>query len=376
MRLRSASKAFTEWVEGSVAPLAHAHGLKGKGPTFRKRDGGNWIVFAIERRRMDPDEAQARGDDPQVEFRLELGASVPATRLAWDDRISKVPTVHDITIRSPSLALAPPDEGFWHVFDANDVQGQVRLAELIRVGLADALDAMGRVDARRILDLRLQFAGPLEDLAPGHAEELLALADDAGDVDLRNEIIEALRREPTDARSQDQKRAELVAELQDVFGEDEGFHVMMPPADDDIAKPWRPRRRMQKSKAKLLADLASERRYPRRRAVSQLGGWDDDPEVVIALRSALVHADAYTRLGAALSLGQVADDDPGTWRAVLDLAESAAASPSELGEAIVVLARLDLPYRRDAAVETLTRMVALYPAWTRRLRALIGLLQT
>jgi HEAT repeat protein len=372
--VRPASRAFTAWVERSVAPIAHAHGLKGKGPTFRKRDGSNWVVFSVERRRMDPAEAAARTQDPHVEFRLDVGASVPATRPAWDDRVSQIPSAHDVTIHSPSLALAPPDGEFWHVFDADDEAHQAALTELIRIGLAEALETLGRVDARRILDLRLELAGPLEDLAPGQAEELLALADDAGDVDVRNRIVEALRREPTDPRSPDDRRAELTADLRDVFGGDVGIHVLLPPADDDISKPWRPRRRLRKTKAKLIADLASDRRYPRRLAASQLGGWDQDPDVVVALRSALDHPDAYTRLSAALSLGQVADADPQTWGTVRGFTDSAAASPSDLGEAIVLLARLDLRSRRDEAMATLSAMEALYPAWTRRLRALRGLL--
>ena len=372
--MRLASAAFRAWVETSVAPIAHANGLKGKGPVFRKRDGGNWIVFAVERRRLDPQQAVARGSDPQVEFRLNVGANIPATRAAWDDRQSARSAARDLTVHAPSLVLEPNDGEPWHTFDAGDTEGQARLTEFIRAGLGEALAALGRADAPRVLAMKLAFSVPLENLAPGHAEELLALADEAGDTELRNRIIEALKHDPVEDSSEEETRR-FIEEATDPFGPGVGVHVMMPPRDDEISEPWRPGRRLRKTKEKLLADLASDRRNARRIAATRLGGWDGDADVVIGLRGALSNPDRFTGLAAASSLGQVADSDPETWRKVLALADEADAGPSELGEAIVVLARLDLPSRTGDAVATLDRMIDRYPAWARRLRALAGLLR-
>jgi hypothetical protein len=370
--VRSATSAFNEWMKSAIAPIAHSHGFKGQGPAFRKRVGDDWIVFAIERRRLDPQEAAARTTDPRVEFRLIVGINISATRRAWDEREGDAPALWDLNVHAPSLALWPEDGEQWHVFDTEDVDSQTRLTELIRVGLGESLEALGRADARRVLDLKLAYCGPLRDLAPGQAEELLALAAEAGDTDLRARIIAALKEDLVREPWEDE-RQRLTAEAQEMFGPSAEVHVMTPPRDDEILEPWKAGRRLSKTKEKLLAELASDRRYARRNAASRLGGWDRDPDVVLGLREALSNPDAFTRLVAANSLGHVADPDAETWRKVLALAAEADAGPSELGESIVLLARLDLESRTNDAVAALERMVELYPAWTRRLRALAAL---
>ena len=372
--VRAASAAFADWVGTSVAPIAHANGLKGRGPTFRRRDGKDWVVFGVERRRLDPREAAERTDDPQVEFRLNVGASLGASRPAWDDRENGTPNQLDLTVRAPSLALEPAEGESWHIFRVGDVEGQATLTALIREGLPKALSALGSPSARRILDMKLAFAGPLEDLAPGHAEELLSLADEAGDHDLRARIVDALKRHRVSDERENWRR--LAEESADLFGPGYAVHVMLPPRDDEISEPWRPGRRLRKTKAKLLGDLASDRRNPRRIAAMRLGGWDGDDDVVKGLRQALSNPDLFTRLAAANSLGQVGDSSDATWRQVLSLADEADSGPSELGEAIVLLARADPQNRSGEAIGTLDAMVDRYPAWTRRLRALSGLLRT
>lgn len=366
------SDAFTAWMRTSLAPIAHAEGLTGSGPVFRRRRGGNWVVFALERRRLDPFEAQEAADDPQVRFRMAVGVSVPAVRPAWMPGRTRPPGVHDITMGSPSLALWPKGGEQWHIFDADDPAGQERLAELIRAGLPSAIAALGDTGARTLLDRSLSHAGSLEDLAPGRAEELLSLADAAGAEDVRARIVAALsgprRPDPREAL-RDQAIADFTAALPP------GVRVetAWPIRDDAITR--RPRiRRTAKQRAKLLADLASRRIYARRWAASALGGWTGDPEIRDALRSAMGHEDGWTRIAAALSLGHLEDADEETWTLALSLAGDAGAAPSELGEALVLLARLDLPARRAGALAALASLELAHPAWTRKLRALAGLL--
>ena len=367
--MRAASAAFLAWVETAIAPLAHANGLKGKGPVFRRRDGDGWIVFGLERRHLDPEEAMALTDDPVVEFRFNVGASLTPVRPAWDGRKANTPNQLDLTVHAPSLALQPADGDPWHVFRVGDVAGQTRLAREVETGLPTALAALGRPSARAALEQKLAYSGPLEDLAPGHAKELLKLADAAGASDLRASIVAALNRDPITP-----ERERYADEIGNLFGPGVSVEAITSPADDEIWPPTRPGPRLAKTKARLLADLASDRRYPRRIAATRLGGWDGDPHVVAALRAALRHADSFTRLAAAASLGHLADDHDETWRRTLELAADAEAGPSELAEAIVLLARLDPDRRAGQAMQALDLMVERYPAWTRRVRGLASLL--
>jgi hypothetical protein len=364
--MRAASAAYQAWVETSIAPIAHASGLSGKGPLFRRRDGDGWIVFGLERRRLDPNEATALNDDLVVEFRFNVGASLPAARPAWDDRKSTAPNQLDLTVRSPSPALEPPEGDSWYVFRVGDEDGHRRLTQLVQAGLPEALAALGSPSARAVLDQRLAYAGPLEDLVPGHAEELLKLADAAGADDVRTSIVAALRRDPVTPHQE--RWAEAFRDMD--FGPGVTIEVLTPPADDGIWPPMRPGRRLAKSKAKLLADLASDRVYPRRIAATRLGGWDGDDDVVSALRLALTDDDGFTRLSAASSLGHLGDAEEATWSRVLGLADDADAGPDELAQAIVLLARLDPARRTETASGILDEMVDRYPAWTRRIRGL------
>jgi HEAT repeat protein len=258
--------------------------------------------------------------------------------------------MHDITMYAPDQSLAPADGMDWHVFVADDVAGRAALTGLVNDGLGRAVASLGSTAADGVLERRLSVTGPLENLSPGGAEDLLAMADAAGDVDVRARIVEALQRES-------------VADPRDEYG---GGGL---PAYGQIDTAIHPKRRTRRRLERLLTDLTSNRVYARRIAASRLGGWDGDPAVVDALRVALRNADGSTRGFAALSLGQVADGDAGTWRQVLDLAHSAEAGPREIGSAIVLLAALDVAARREEAASVLDAMVAMYPAWTRNLRA-------
>jgi hypothetical protein len=365
----SASDRFTSWVREDVAPIAHANGLTGTGLVFRRREGPNWILFALERRRIEPQEATTRAADPHVDFRMIVGVHVPATRLAWDTSKSRPLGIHDIGPRSPSLALEPPDGESWHTFHTDDEASRARLTELIQAGIPEALHALGRVDARAMLERKLAFAGPLENLAPGHAEELLALADEAGAADIRRAIVEALRREPVPDPTRPSPE-QLLAETRELFP-DAHLEIVggWPIRAGTIHPPFPIGRRVAKTRAGLLADLAGGRVNARRIAATRLAGWTGEPEIASALRAALDHPDGYTRLTAASSLGHLGDADPATWRRVLGLIDHAAPGPRELGEAIVLLARLDLPGRRQEAVRVLHELADRYPAWTRDLLA-------
>jgi hypothetical protein len=165
-------------------------------------------------------------------------------------------------------------------------------------------------------------------------------------------------------------REQVEAMTRDLVGDEAQFTIMMPPADGELSPIFRPSRRLAKTKARLLADLASTRRTAPIVAASRLGGWDNDDGVTAALREALDAPNAYTRLFAAESLGKVRDGDPSTWRRVLALAADAGSQPSALAEGIVRLARLDPDARFAEGRDTILTMVDRYPAWTRHLRAL------
>jgi hypothetical protein len=345
----AASSAFGAWLAASIAPIARAHGFTGNGPTFRKRDGSNWVLFAVERKRLDPAEAQAFADDPQIGFRLNVGVVVSAVRPRWQPGRDRPPGMHDITMFSLDQSLAPANGAYWHVFDADDRASQAALTDLVSNGLGRAVAGLA-TSAGEVLERRLSVEGPLENLSPGGAEELLAMADAAGDAELHERIISALQREPVQDPLDHIRQGSL-------------------PRYGYIHPPWRPRRRTRRQLQRLLADLASDRVYARRKAASGLGGWDDDPAVVDALRDALRHADPWTRGFAALSLGQVADAHEETWRVVLGMAVGPESAPHEIGAAIVLLAALDPPARGEEASSALEAMAAMSPAWTRDLRA-------
>jgi HEAT repeat protein len=367
-----ASDAFTAWVHETVAQIAQQNGLTGKGPVFRKHEGEVWTVFAVERRRMDPREAAQAADDPRVEFRMNVGLSIPAIRPAWDTRTGP-PGMQDMTVRSPSLVLEPADGEFWHVFDVEEPDGQARLAEMIRVGLPEALAALEPSDARSVLGRKLQHVGPLENLSPFEAEELLALADLVGDAEIRMEITEALKR-PRVPQESDRVVQEMIEASADIFGPGIQVIVLRPPADEVIKPPMPAMRRSPKIRSRLLEELDSERPEVRRFAAAALGGWDGDADVVDALRAALQNADGYTKASAARSLGHLGDADAATWVRSLDIAKEASEEPREIAEAIVLLARLDLDARREEGARTVSGMCVRYPAETRKLVALAGLL--
>ncbi|MEI7743196.1 MAG: hypothetical protein WCK58_05525 [Chloroflexota bacterium] len=364
----TASDAYMRWVRGVLAPIARANGLTGTGPVFRRRDGATWVLFALERRRIEPDEARTRAADPLVDFSMAVGVHHPATRPAWDDRKPAPPGMYDIGVRSSSPALEPPEGEWWHVFDADDPSSGVRLAELIRTGLPEALAALGRVDARALLERKLAWADPLENLAPGHAEELLALAAEAGAYDVRARIIEALRSDPVPDPNEPTPE-QLLEETRAIFP---GLHVELagggPAQPGTIWPPFPVGRRVGKTRTRLLNDLAGERTFPRRIAAARLGGWTGESDVVDALRAALSSPDRYTALTAACSLGHLGDAAGQTWELALGMVVDAAAAPSELGQAIVLLALLDPDVRRERALLALGDLEDRYPAWTRDLR--------
>ena len=274
--MRSASATFATWLAGSIAAIARGHGFVGKGPTFRKRDGGNWVLFVLEWRRLDPREAQALADDPRIQFRMNVGIVASAVRPMWQPGRDRPPGMHDITMYAPDQSLAPADGMDWHVFVADDVAGQAALTGLVNDGLGRAVASLGSTAADAVLERRLSVTGPLENLSPGGAEDLLALADAAGDADLRKRIVAALQRES----------------VADPLNEDRGGWL---PAHGHVHAAVRPTRRTRRQLELLLTDLTSNRAYARRIAASRLGGWDGDPVVVDALRAALRNADPSTR---------------------------------------------------------------------------------
>ena len=366
---RAASAAYEAWIGASIAPIAKRHGFTGRGPTFRRREGATWVVFALERRRIDPIEAAVFAGDSQIPFRVHLGVATEATRPAWRPGRSGPPGMYDIAMRAPTFALEPPEGEFWHTFDAADERGQRRLVERLASGLDDALAALGDTTMRSLLELRLAASGPLENLSPGAAEELLALADAAADPTARGRIEEAMRRAPVPDESRPSPD-ELYEMLQQSFPEANVMIAHRVPEPGSLFPTFRPRRRTAKRRDQLLADLASKRHYPRRQAATLLGGWDGEPAVVEALRAALNHEDDWTRFAAAQSLGQLGDAEDATWRRVLSMTADAAAGPRELGQAILQLSQVRSSDRAEAGRSALAEMAARYPAWTRELLAL------
>jgi len=257
--------------------------------------------------------------------------------------------MHDITMYSPDESLAPANGASWHVFSAIDKANQAALTKLLSKGLPRALAALGNTSAAALLERRLSISEPLENLSPGAVEELLAMAEAAGDRDFPRRISEAMLREP----------------IPDAI--DELRRGWVPPIGR-IDAPLRPGRRTRRQLDRLLSDLVSDRLYARRLAASRLGGWDGDQAVIDALRVALRHRDGFTRGYAAQSLGQVADADADTWRRVLELAGDVEAGPREIGVAIVLLAALSPAARRTEAAVALEAMAIRSPAWARDLR--------
>lgn len=334
-------------------PIARSHGLAGKGPTFRKRDGENWILFVLERRPLDPIEATELAEDPRVPFRMNVGISLTAARPSWKPSRDRPPGMHDITMYSEDRSLAPPDGDDWHIFVVDDPRREAELTRLIADGLGPGLCGLGDTSARAVLERRLSVTGPLENLSPGEAEELLAMADSAGDTALRAGIVAALDRErvpdPIDAL-----RGGWVAPI------------------GQIHAPIRPRRRTRRMLDRLVRDLGSDRVYQCRMAASLLGGWDREVDAVTALRAALDHPDGTTRGVAALSLGHLGDTADATWRHALALADDREVGARDVGAAIVLLSRLDPAARRADGEATRDRLRLRTPARSADLRAFMA----
>lgn len=346
--MRRAAAAFERWLADAVAPIAHSHGLTGRGPTFRKRDGENWVLFVLERRPLDPIEAMELAVDPRVPFRMNAGISV--TAVGRHRTFNRPPGPRDITMYSEDRSLDPPDGGDWHIFVADDPRSEAALTSLIADGLGPALEGLGDTSARAILARRLSVTGPFENLSPGEAMELLAMTDVAGDTALRAEIVAALDRE----------------RVPDPIDALRGGWV---PLIGQIRQPIRPRRRTRPMLERLVRDLHSDRVHQSRSAASLLGGWDGDTDAVAALRAALGHCDGLTRGLAALGLGHLADTADTTWHRALALADDAEVAPWDIGAAIVLLSRLDGGSRRPDAEAALDRLRLANPAWSPDLRA-------
>lgn len=372
----AASDSYTAWIADVIAPIARQHGFAGKGPTFRKRDGDVWTLFGLERRRKDPWEARTAAAEPIVDFRMMVGFAIPSLRPAWDTRKGP-PGMHDCTLYAPTTVLEPPEGEFWHVFDPADESSVAHLTETVRRGLPQALEALGPADARAVLDAKLPFMGPLENLSPGAAEELLALADLAGAPDVREAITAALKR----PRVPDPERDRLFADLRDmaasagdIFGPGVRVEVRWPPGDEEIPAPVAGRRRTPKIRDRLLGELRGSSLEVRRLAASALGAWSGDEAVVAALRFALDDGDDYTRACAVRSLGHLGDADEGVWERALEIAASTELAPTEVAEAVVLLARLDEATRRDPGESAVAGLCLRFPADTRRLAGLASLL--
>ena len=364
----AAPDAFVAWVTIVVAPIARANGLAGKGPTFRRRHGEVWAVFGLERRRRAPRAAGSAESHPMVDFRVRLGYAIPRLRPAWDTRTGP-PGVHDCTVYAPTTALEPAEVGWWHVFDPADDTAIDRLSELVRAGLPAALEALGPADPRAILDAKLPWMGPLENLSPGGAEELLALADLAGAADVRETITAALQRPRVPDPVRDRAREWSIDDAAAIFGPGVGVAVLRPPRDEEIAPPVAGRRRTPKIRTRLIGELDASSPEIRRSAASALGAWTDDEEVRRVLRTALANPDDFTRVCAVRSLGHLRDDDGGTWAQALAIAADTESGPTEVAEAVVLLSRLDAS-RREAAVAAIAGLLLRFPANARRLTGL------
>jgi HEAT repeats len=344
---RPASEAFDRWITTSIKPIAAAHGLSGRGPTFRRRDGDNWIVFALERHPLDPHEAQALQDDPHVEFRILVGIVVTALRETWRPAAKAPPGMRDISMYSTDRSLEPADDEDWHVFDASDPTTGERLRTLVERRIGPGIAGLATAP-RQILDRRLSVTGPLEQLSPGGAEQLLAMADAAGDTDLRDRIVAAVgRADPRATRR---------------WG-------------DPFRRPAPLRRLTTGMRDRLLRDLASRSVYIRRMAATMLADFPADESAVAGLRTALRDPDANTRSCAAVSLGRLGDADPGTWQLTLAQVDDPDGGPYETGVALVLLAELDPTSRAEAATASLTRLATRHPAWSPDLRSFRDRLQ-
>jgi hypothetical protein len=350
--MRTAAPAYDKWLRAEFVPFAKRLGFSGRGPGFRKRSNGNWLVFDLERRRIDPREVALIHDDPRIEFRVNVGVVSPTTRPSWmPERKSARPSTREAVGRGWDEALDPHahDGSFWFVFDARDPTANARLAARLRPGIERAvaeLEARGTSD-RALLDFMLRSSGPLENLAPGHAEILLALADSVGDAAVRQRIVEALQRPSV-------PEPDLAA------------RGLRRPGSGGLWPRLGPRRLAERALERLLTDARSDRVQARRQALALLGDVEaPPPEVALTLRLALMTDDKTSRSIAAVSLAHQRDAAPATWHQVLELARDPQSEPLFVGTAIVLLERIDPNGRRAAAESALDGLANLKPAWLR-----------
>ena len=185
-----------------------------------------------------------------------------------------------------------------------------------------------------------------------------------------SEIIEALKRPQVPDAERHQASDEALAASVDMFGPGAVVRGSGRQRDDEIRPPIAGGRRTPAIRNRLIAELDDRRREVRRRAANALGAWAGDHEVVDALRRALDNDDGHTRACAARSLGHLGDDDPATWTRTIELAREATDGPTEVAEAIVMLARLDPTARADAGSRAVADLCRRFPAHTRRLTGL------
>ena len=165
--MRPASEAFEAWMAAAIVPVARRFGFTGNGPTFRKRSAGNWILFNLERRHIDPGEARLVGEDPAVEFRVNVGVASLAARPTWaPPRGTRPPTIPDLTILGGHPRLHPDAGAFRPLFRADHAEAASALAERIGEGLDGALRGLeGGVSTRPSSSVACRFRSTREPLA-------------------------------------------------------------------------------------------------------------------------------------------------------------------------------------------------------------------
>ena len=108
--------------------------------------------------------------------------------------------------------------------------------------------------------------------------------------------------------------------------------------DEIMDDPTRLPKRLQtpEMKARLLREVNSKRRHERSLAVTQLAGWDPDPEVEAILRERLSASDPVERQLAATGLAR--QRDTSSLDAVLDLVhKESPASGGDIGSMLLLL---------------------------------------